>query len=152
VRRVIKVLLLGGALTAAGCLLRPTDKQRYVPADSTAQLALETALTVWQTSGATGQVQESGPAIHLLDSQHQPGQTLAGFEILGNAAGDAERCYTVRLCLKGPHEEVRTRYVVFGDDPLWVVRYEDYEMIIHWDMRHDMHGSAAVSGRSADAR
>jgi hypothetical protein len=50
----------------------------------------------------------------------------------GPTAGDAERCDAVRLTFDGPREEVRTRFVVFGQDPVWVMRYEDYEMVMHW--------------------
>jgi hypothetical protein len=78
-------------------------------------------------------VQESAPAIHLVDTHHQPGQMLSAFSVLGPTTGDAHRCYAVRLSLDNPREEVRARFVVLGLDPLWVMRYEDYEMVSHWD-------------------
>jgi hypothetical protein len=40
----------------------------------------------------------------------------------------------VRLHLDNPAAEERAKFVVFGIDPLWVYRQEDYEMLIHMDM------------------
>ena len=34
-----------------------------------------------------------------------------------------------------PREERRARYVVLGQAPMWVFRYEDYEMMTHWECR-----------------
>jgi hypothetical protein len=142
--------MFGVVLAAAGCVSNRTDKDRFIPSETTAHAALEKSLNVWCSSGEPGQVQDSGPAIHLVDSHHRPGQKLVGFVVLGSVAGDAERCYAARLTFEGPHDEVRARYVVFGQDPLWVVRYEDYEMIIHWDHPHLERGSTEVGWRSAD--
>jgi hypothetical protein len=132
----------------AGCSSPRADNQRYIPSETRAQEVLDTALTAWHTKGEPGQVQEADPAIHLVDTHHQPGQKLAGFKILGAAAGDADRCYAVRLTFEQPQEDVRARYVVFGQDPMWVVRYEDYEMIIHWDHPPEHHGSGKVTWRT----
>ena len=77
-------------------------------------------------------MRETGPALHLIDSHHKSGQKLAAFTVLGPTPGDAPRCYAVRLTLDNPREELRARFVVFGQDPLWVMRYEDYEMVMHW--------------------
>src|SRR5438874_9611188 len=122
---VLRALCLAGLLVGGGCATSSDDRQRYIPSDESALQILETALKAWQQSGKPGQVQEAGPAIHLADSHQKPGQKLAAFEILGTAAGDADRCYSVRLVFDGPHEEVRARFVIYGWDPVWVVRYED---------------------------
>ncbi|HVW02959.1 MAG TPA: hypothetical protein VHB77_21545, partial [Planctomycetaceae bacterium] len=57
------------------------------------------------------------------------------YQILGEVPGDTPRCYAVRLKLTDPDAEERARFVVVGIDPLWVFRYEDFQLIAHWDHR-----------------
>ena len=38
----------------------------------------------------------------------------------------------MNLTLGNPAAELRERYVVVGRDPVWVIRYDDYEMLTHW--------------------
>jgi hypothetical protein len=124
-------ILLGSALVA-GCG-QSRAHERYIPSEEAAQRTLEMALTAWQNGKQpSGLVQESAPAVHLLDTHHKEGQKLTAFTVLGPTTGDAHRCYAVRLTFEGPYQEVRARFVVFGQDPLWVMRYEDYEMVQHW--------------------
>jgi hypothetical protein len=127
------------AILVSGC--RRHRDQTFVPTEETAQRTLETALLAWQNGKLPPtRVQESSPAVQLLDTHYQPGQKLASFKVLGPTTGDAERCYAVRLTMDNPREEIRARYVVLGLDPLWVMRYEDFEMVMHWD--HAIHGKA----------
>ena len=46
---------------------------------------------------------------------------------------DETRAFAVRLSLENPPEVQVVRYLVVGNDPLWVFRQEDYEMISHWE-------------------
>jgi hypothetical protein len=125
-------LLASTLVLASGC--RRSRDQRFIPSEEAAQGTLEVALTAWQHGKVPPSlVQESSPAIHLVDTHHQPSQKLTAFTILGPTTGDAHRCFAVRLTLDHPREEVKARYVVLGLDPLWVLRYEDYEMVSHWD-------------------
>jgi hypothetical protein len=130
-RTPLACMALAAALLG-GCGGPRRDRERYIPSEKAGTHALETALAAWRDGKPVGLMQEAGPAIHLADSQHRPGQKLTDFTILGPTTGDADRCYAVRLTFDGPREEVRTRFVVFGWDPLWVMRYEDYEMLMHW--------------------
>ena len=128
-------LIVWAALVLSGC--GTGSEKRFVPSAESAQQTLETALTAWQ-NGMTPPclVREKSPtkpAIHLIDTHHKKDQTLAGFSVLGATAGDGARCYAVRLTFENPIEEARARFVVLGLDPLWVMRYEDYEMVAHWD-------------------
>ena len=124
-------ILTIASLVATGCGERA---DRFVPPEQAAQQTLETALKAWQ-GGKTPPclVEEGSPAIQLVDTHHEPGQRLVAFTVLGPTTGDAQRCYAVRLTFDNPRAEVRARFVVLGLDPLWVLRYEDYEMISHWD-------------------
>src|SRR5262249_16788911 len=97
--RPLRLLTLArcGALLLAGCG-RGRGHERCIPPEESARRALETALAAWQNGKApSGPVQDAGPAIHLLDTHHKPGQRLTAFSVLGPTAGDAHRCYAVRL-------------------------------------------------------
>jgi hypothetical protein len=120
------LVLLGGCGADRGY-------ERFIPPEETAQRALAAALQAWRNGQPPGLVPETSPALHLVDTHHKAGQKLAAFTVLGPTTGDAHRCYAVRLTFDSPREEVRARFVVIGQDPLWVMRYEDYEMVMHWD-------------------
>jgi hypothetical protein len=132
VRKLLLTCLAVAAALPVGCGGARRAQERYIPAEDAARRALDTALTAWRDGRPPGLVQDASPAIQLADSQHRPGQKLADFTVLGPTTGDADRCYAVRLTFDNPHEEVRARFVVFGEDPVWVMRYEDYEMVLHW--------------------
>ncbi len=114
-----------------GCDSTP-KADKFIPTENAAQEMLEKALSAWVGGKEPGLIQDSGPAIQLVDSTFKPGQKLKSFKILGPTSGDTERCFAVRLTFDQPSEEVRARYVVYGLDPLWVLRYEDFEMTMHW--------------------
>ena len=65
------------------------------------------------------------------------GRRPTSFTVLGLAPGDGPRVFTVKLTLDRPAEETRVRYVVIGVDPIWVIRHEDYDMMAHWEHRHE---------------
>jgi hypothetical protein len=102
----------------------PVDKARSV---------LETALKAWQADGGVGALPNTQPVIFVSDCSRKPGQKLDQFEILGEAPGDSPRCFAVRLVLANPREELTTRYIILGIDPIQVYRHEDFEMLLHWD-------------------
>ena len=105
----------------------------YVPAVETARAALETALAAWRSDGQVGEIPHTKPVIFVSDCSRKPGQKLEQFEILGEAPGESPRCFAVRLVLANPREELTTRYIILGIDPLQVYRHEDFEMLLHWD-------------------
>lgn len=115
-----------------GCSSRRSNEQ-FIPTEESAQATLEKCLAAWKNGKPLGVIQEANPAIHFADSTVKPERKLTSYSILGPTSGDAQRVFAVKLTLSAPVEEVRARYVVFGLDPLWVMRYEDYEMMSHWD-------------------
>jgi hypothetical protein len=130
----MRPLALGLLLTAlAGCG-RPAENDRFLPPEDKARRALEAALAAWRDGASPGAVPDTAdPVVQLVDSQVKKGQRPRSFTVLGVAPGDGPRVFTVRLELANPEQELKTRYVVFGLDPLWVMRQEDYEMLAHWD-------------------
>jgi hypothetical protein len=128
------------AAAAAGCAGPTTE--RFVPPPDAARRAVEAALRQWQQGEPPGRVGGTSPLVCVVDHHHRrPGQTLVGFTVLGEAPGEGPRCFAVRLVLDNPPEERKARYVVVGDDPLWVYRHEDYEMMMHWACREDPEAS-----------
>jgi hypothetical protein len=124
-------LVAASWLTCCGCSTPPPDTQRFVPSPETGRQAVEGALRLWQ-QGQSAPAELNGVKVYLADNHHAPKQKLRRFAILGETPGDYPRCYAVRLWLEEPEEVVRVRYVVFGIDPLWVYRHEDFVMMLNW--------------------
>lgn len=120
---------LAAFLLLAGCG-RAQKNEDFVPADATARAALDAYLRAWADGKPTDLIPGT-PQVMASDGQ-RGSRTLTAYEILGQVPGDAPCCFAVRLTLGNPPAEVRDRYVVVGIDPIWVIRYEDYEMLTHW--------------------
>jgi hypothetical protein len=137
-------LIIGCALTAVGCDSGPSTA-RFVPAPERARQALEQALRSWQTGKPPGKLEAvANPQVILVDTCRRSEQTLDQFTILGETPGEGPRCFAVKLGLQNPEETQRVRFVVFGEDPLWVYRYEDFEMMIHWECGSDQREEKGV--------
>ncbi|MBI3865550.1 MAG: hypothetical protein HY290_27065 [Planctomycetia bacterium] len=122
------------AAICAGCSAEQNKaaKDRYVPPADLARRAVEEVLVDWREGRLPAPINRMAVGIQVVDKQRNKGQTLADFEILGEAPSEAARCFAVRIRLKGPDTEEKVRFVVIGIDPLWVFRQEDYELISQW--------------------
>jgi hypothetical protein len=118
---------------AGGCGRHSSGADRFVPSPPVAQAAVESAMKVWQRGEPAGEIRDGTPRIQVVDTHRTPNQKLESFDVLGEVGSDSGRCFLIRLVFENPSAEVRARYVVFGIDPLWVFREEDYTMISHWD-------------------
>lgn len=123
------------AAAAAGCPSKGYD--RFIPSTPSALQALETGLNAWREGQHPGPIEGSEPKIDFVDSRWIAGRRLQDFEILGEIPGDGPRCFTVRLSLGNPIQEQKVRYYVFGVEPLWIFRQEDYDMMNHWECMDD---------------
>jgi hypothetical protein len=104
-----------------------SDTGKFVPASGAARSTLEPALAAWQKGDAPGQVAAGPPVIQVVDSKWKAGQKLAKYEILAEEPGGGPRWFSVKLTLQQPAGEQVVKYVVLGNDPLWVYREEDYK-------------------------
>ncbi len=125
------------ATVVGGCAGRGEDLARFVPEPEPARRAVVATLTAWQAGQTPAQVQTAGPSARLVDNQHRPQQRLKRFEVLGEVAADNGRGFAVRLTLEDPDEEQLARYLVYGQDPLWVHRQEDLDLLAHWEHTMD---------------
>jgi hypothetical protein len=141
--RLVAICL--AASCAWGCADGRSGSQRYVPSVPTAQRALEAVLSAWKAGEPVGPIRLTDPALNLGvdDANRRPGQKLVDYEILGEVAAEGPRSFAVRLSLDGPREELDVRYYLVGIDPLWVMRQEDYDLVVHWD--HVMPAEAPAS-------
>jgi len=119
-------------LVLSGCGRKAPD---FKPDSKTAEEAVRRGLVAWQEGQPAGEVAGTSPLIYVTDTGSKAGQVLESFQILGETHGSAGRTIAVLLRLANPPEELRTRYIVVGIDPLWVFRQEDYELLMHWDHR-----------------
>lgn len=105
-----------------------------VPAIEPSRAALKVALDAWKSGRRiAGPPIGANPAVGVVDTL-QAERPLRDYKILG-ALGTLPEAqpFAVELDLDNPPEQVTTRYMVLGKDPLWVFRQEDYELIIHWE-------------------
>jgi hypothetical protein len=115
------VLLLG----SVGC---SSGYSKYVPAEDVSRQALETALTAWQNGKPSGEIADTSPSLHAVDSRWRAGVKLRSFEILQEEQGEGGLpVFSVRLTLSKPAGQQVVRYVIVGRDPLWVYREDDYK-------------------------
>jgi hypothetical protein len=119
-------------IASFGCGGSPRNED-YVPSEDSARAALEVYLAAWQRGDRSQTLPDTTPQVMVADELRGKGRSLHGYEILGPVPADAPRCFAVRLTLGNPAEEIRDRYVVVGKDPIWVWRYDDYLMVIHWE-------------------
>jgi hypothetical protein len=113
-------------LAAAGC--SKPGPEKFYPTEARARQALETALTAWkegQPKPANLSVGKVGVAV--VDPAWTSGQKLSTFEIVSEEPGQGPRYFTVKLTLtKGPQT---VKYVVLGNDPLWVYTEAEYNKL-----------------------
>jgi hypothetical protein len=116
-------------LVVAGCS-GSGSTERFVPKSDNARKALVAALDGWQAGHPVGAVPgASAPAVTLVDTKRPRGQKLASYEIVKEESDQqGHRVFTVRLTFgQGAPQEVR--FYVFGIDPLWVYREDDYNRL-----------------------
>ena len=126
---IVMALMPWATLSITGCGGKP---QTYVPDLAATEDAVRRGLEAWKGGEPPGELPGS-PLVHVTDAGRKPGQTLESFQILGETSGSAGRTIAVHLRLANPAEDIRTRYIVVGIDPLWVFRQEDYDLLMHWD-------------------
>lgn len=125
------------AMLAPSCDPGPRpEAPSLLPEPGAARRAVEEALGEWRASPATD-LSAPGRSLIFVDRQREPGQQLAEFAVLGESEVDNCRRFVVRLSLEGPEETALVAYYVFGKDPIWVYRAEDFEMMMHMDMAPD---------------
>jgi hypothetical protein len=118
------------AACALGC---ENGTRSFTPSADSAESAVRSALEAWHAGRPVGEVPKTKPVVQVVDAGRKPGQTLTGYQILGEARGPSGRTFAVTLRLANPDEELKAQYIVIGIDPLWVFRQEDYELLAHWD-------------------
>jgi hypothetical protein len=142
------------AALAAGCGGTPQGPPDFeAPGLESAKAALTTSLDAWKAGRRdSGVLIGSKPAIGVVDASRAD-RPLLEYEIVGPLMVDGKaRPFAVRLVLGEPREVLATRYMVMGQDPLWVFRQEDFERMIHWEHKMDDPAASPVAGSTAEVR
>jgi len=129
-----------------------SNSQGRLPDPALARRAVETSLGKWHDSPDLATTSNPSPSVVFVDQQRRPGQRLLSFAVLGESEITGCRQYLVKLSLAEPDESTLVAYTVFGQDPIWVYRREDLDMIMHWE--HPMPAdpqAPADSPKSEDA-
>ncbi|HEV3121407.1 MAG TPA: hypothetical protein VGY53_05870, partial [Isosphaeraceae bacterium] len=119
----------------AGCQARSgeAEQARHIPTLENAKAAVTATLSAWKEGRRGASISAKGPKVEVVDSYRKPDRPLMSFIILGPIEVERARCFAVRLSFANPEEEQVVRYVVFGEDPIWVFRQEDAERLSHWE-------------------
>ncbi len=144
--RVGSIITLVIALAVIFYETRPDSRPVPVsplPERAAGRLAVEKALGRWRDSVESEPKGSQSEQVVLVDQQRKPGQRLRGFALLGDFEVESCRCFKVKLELAEPEESKLVVYYVFGRDPMWVYRAEDFERIMHWEM--DMPNTPATA-------
>ena len=117
-----------------GCGRTPTGTPNLpAPEIGPARSAVVATLDAWKAGRREGGTLGSKPVIGIVDSLRAE-RPLVDYEVVGPlSVVDKARPFAVRLTLDAPRETVTARYFVLGQDPLWVFRQEDLEMMLHWE-------------------
>ncbi len=144
------------AVLLAGCDSGPESPEearlKFIPEPSVARSAVESILDAWRDAPNPLPNSFDTKSYKFVDFQRKPNQRLKSFEILRVARVEDTMQATVRMVLE-PSRSAKpqiVRYIIFGIDPLWIYRLEDYEMISHWE-HHEGETSPAekANGRIA---
>lgn len=145
-------VLLAGASLALGCNRGPEGTPNIeAPSVAPARAAMIATLDAWKAGDREQKLTGSKPTIVIVDSQRTE-RPLVNYEVVGVLpVTDKVRPFAVRLQLDAPRESVVARYYVLGQDPLYVYRQEDFDLMIHWE--HKMPPApAAQTATAADAK
>jgi hypothetical protein len=112
---------------------RPPDPRGRLPDARVARQAVERSLEEWRDSPPLDLTTPKARPVMFVDQQRRPGRRLRGFAILSESEMEGYRRFQVRLSLADPDESILAAYYVFGQDPIWVYRAEDFDMIMHMD-------------------
>jgi hypothetical protein len=118
----------------------PSGPQGRLPDAVLARRAVETSLGKWRDSPDLPTTSSPSPSVVFVDQQRRPGQRLRTFAVLGESESEGCRRFLVKLALAEPDDSILAAYNVFGVDPIWVYRSEDFDMIMHWE--HPMKGDS----------
>ena len=117
-------------LISLGC---DAGDSRGVPREDAARVAVESALSAWR-DGKPYDKLESTPPVRVVDSAWRDGEKLDSFEILDEEGrDDGTKAFSVRLGSSKTKGAKKVKFVVYGQDPLWVYREEDYKRMLQMD-------------------
>jgi hypothetical protein len=110
----------------AGCNKQATVES-FTPKGDVAKDALTAGLTAWQNGRPKpGLIENTKPAVQIIDPAWEAGSKLKSFEIGPAAAGDSPRKFPVKLFFEGAAAPEEITFYVVGKDPLWVMREQEY--------------------------
>ena len=137
-RRCFLAFGMSFLLAAVGCGSSISIPALEAPNPDESRKALAASLDAWRDGHRQpGGLINGSPAIGTTDSMRVD-RPLISYKIEGGlGVVEKARPFSVSLELDSPHERVTTRYLVFGQDPLWVFQQDDYSRILHWEHKMD---------------
>lgn len=126
--RLISLVTFGlsAAIVLTGC--SRSDEGKFVPQEATAHQALATALDAWKSGKPrTSKLLLNEVSILVLDEAWDSGAQLRAYNIVPQESPSGPRWYTVKMTLNTGEKTVK--YVVLGNDPIWVYTESEFEKL-----------------------
>jgi hypothetical protein len=140
---MIAAMVLSMAPLSCSHHMEKDPYRKYIPGPVEARQALNLALAAWKQAHKRPEAGLKLTGVQFVDQQFPPEQPLEDFEILGETEVGNVRQFAVRVQLDAEKPATLVRYNLFGRDPIWVYRLEDFELISHWE--HKMDDSSPVA-------
>lgn len=128
--------LLLPVLAVAGCgHTAARDVPPLIPDPARARAALDRALQTWTGPGGRSSQLQDGSRVELVDRRHAEGRRPGSYRVLGALREDWARGFVVELTWPGAPEPAteQATYLVAGAQPLWVMRRDDIDLLMHWE-------------------
>ena len=128
--RVTLVITMGLVFASISCV-RPNPRAvPLIPEASTAREALDLALRSWVQGGP--KTQTIGEVIvQHVDRRRAEGDQPIAYQITGAVREDWARGFVVRLTWPDQAEPETVTYLVAGGDPIWIMRREEIDLLLH---------------------
>jgi hypothetical protein len=149
--RLLILSALATSLPGCGFVGGSNDsRDAVIPDRETARRALELALSAWVESRAAPLLLER-TSVQFSDHDQRVGNRLSSYEVLSMRASDRFPIFTVRLHWQDPggsSEPDVVEYFVGGTQPIWVIRHDELQMLMHWEHPMDLRALGSAEPQS----
>lgn len=126
-------IIIAVIAAATGCGGRPAPAAGpMIPDAALARQALDSALRSW-VAGEPKAPALGSVRVEHVDRRRAEGRHPTTYAVAGTVREDWARGFVVRLTWPDEPEVETVTYLVAGIDPIWVLRREEIDLLMHWE-------------------